>query len=192
MVRTRSDDKAARFLEAALKLFVEQGVQNTSTAEIAREAGTAAGTLFLYYPTKQDLIHALALKIGREQSAYIQSILDPALPARETFRAIWDGSVTWFREHMDAYQFIQQVRDTGLIAPEVAAESNQFFTYYYDAITKGLRVGSIQPYPAEVIGGFLYHDIVAVMNLIRMQPDPAHHDPVTRLGFEIFWNGIKR
>jgi len=66
MVRKPSPERRAEFLRAALKLFVANGVQHTSTAAIAREAGSAAGTLFLYFPTKQDLIHELTLKIGRE------------------------------------------------------------------------------------------------------------------------------
>ena len=75
MVRKLDPDKRKKFMDAALKLFVANGVQNTSTAEIAKAAGTAAGTLFLYFPTKQDLIHALVLKIGREQSETIHALL---------------------------------------------------------------------------------------------------------------------
>ena len=55
MVRELSSEKRNNFMSSALKLFVANGVQHTSTAEIAKEAGTAAGTLFLYFPTKQDL-----------------------------------------------------------------------------------------------------------------------------------------
>jgi hypothetical protein len=41
-----------------------------------------------------------------------------------------------------------------------------------------------------VIGGFLYQDIAAVMNLIRAQPDPDRVDEVIQQGFDIFWDGI--
>jgi AcrR family transcriptional regulator len=191
MARSLSADKRELFLSTALRLFVANGVQNTSTAEIAREAGTAAGTLFLYFPTKQDLIHELILKIGREQSQHINMLLEPSLPVRDTFLTIWDGSLHWFIDHMEAYQYIQQVRDTGMIADSVVQESNQFFGYYYEAIQKGWQEGSIKPYPPELIGGMLYQAVVAVMNLIRVQPDPARQAEYIRLGFEIFWDGIR-
>jgi AcrR family transcriptional regulator len=191
MVRTLSPEKREQFLSAALRLFVQNGVQHTSTAAIAQEAGAAAGTLFLYFPTKQELIHELIIKIGREQSEYIKALLEPALPAREAFFTIWIGSVQWFMEHMDAYQYVQQVRDSGIIAPEVVQESGKFFDYYYAAIQKGYSEGRIKPYPAELIGGFLYQDIVGVMNLIRTLSDPAKVDEVVEHGFNIFWDGIK-
>ena len=115
MVRKPSPERRTKYLSSALKLFVENGVQHTSTAAISREAGTAAGTLFLYFPTKQDLIHELLLEINKQHSAAIKALLKPSLSVRETFFAIWDGSIRWFLENQEAYQYIQQVRDSGLI-----------------------------------------------------------------------------
>jgi AcrR family transcriptional regulator len=192
MARKRSQEKRETYLSAALRLFVQNGVQNTATADIARAAGTAAGTLFLYFPTKQDLIHALVLEIAREQSQFIHSRLQPSGSARDAFLTIWNGSLDWFIAHPDAYAYIQQVRDSGIIADQVVQESNQHFAYYHNAIQQGLREGSIRPYPAELIGGVLYQVLVAVMNLIRAQPDPAQQAEYRRLGFAIFWNGIQR
>jgi AcrR family transcriptional regulator len=192
MVREADPEKREKYLDAALRLFVANGVQQTSTAEIAREAGTAAGTLFLYFPTKQDLVDELALKIGREQSATIQSLLTPTLLARAAFQAIWDGSIGWFWDHPEAYRYIRQVRDSGQISPAAVQESSRFFEYYYQAIQKGLQEGVLGPYPLELIGGMLYQAIVAVMNLLQAQPDPAARQELTRQGFEIFWNGISR
>jgi AcrR family transcriptional regulator len=191
MVRKLNPEKKAQFMRTALRLFVGQGVQNTSTAEIARDAGTAAGTLFIYFPTKQDLIHALILQIGRQQSEYIKSLLVQPMPARETFQAIWHGSITWFLENMQAYQYVQQVRDSGIIAAEVVMESEKYFEYYYQAIQKGLEEQSIRPYPLELIGGMLYQDIVAIMNLIGRQPDRLRQEQYIHAGFDVFWNGIK-
>ncbi len=191
MVRNLSPEKRESYLSAALKLFVSNGVQHTTTAAIANEAGTAAGTLFLYFPTKQDLVDELVLQLGQQQSDYLGTLLDPSLPARESFFTIWSGSVRWLLDHMDAYQYVQQVRDTGMVSEAAVQESARFFAYYYAAIQKGLAEGTIKPYPAEVIGGFLYQDIVAVMNIFRGQPDPARYEEIIRQGFDIFWDGIK-
>ena len=116
MVRELSSEKRERFLNAALKLFTEKGVQNTSTAEIAREAGTASGTLFLYFPTKQQLINELVLMISKQEADHINTLLDPSMSVRDTFFTIWDGSIRWLLENLDAYQYSQQVRDSGLIS----------------------------------------------------------------------------
>ena len=191
MSRNLSPEKRARYLESALKLFVANGVKNTSTAAIAKDAGTAAGTLFLYFPTKQDLIHELVLEIARQQSDYIKSLQTSSLPARETFRTIWFGSFQWFLDNMVSYQYIRQVRDSGLIAEEVVQESEQYLDYYYAAIQKGLAEGAIKTYPLELIGTFLYQGIVAVMNLVSSGTEPDQQTTYIQHGFDIFWDGIK-
>jgi AcrR family transcriptional regulator len=191
MIRKLDQDKRQNFLNAALKLFVANGVQNTSTAAIAKEAGTASGTLFLYFPTKQDLIDELVLQIGREQADTTKALLDPSLSVRDMFFTIWSSSIRWFLENMDAYNYVQQVRDTGMVSEATVQESAKFFGYYYDAIQKGLKEGAIKRYPADVIGGFLYQDIVAVMNILLARSTPAKQEEIIQLGFDIFWDGIR-
>lgn len=191
MVRISKEERKAQFLTAALKLFAANGVQGTTTAAISEEAGTAAGTLFLYFPTKQDLINELVLQIGRQQSDYIQSCLDPSLSVRETFFAIWQGSIRWFLENPDAYLVDQQVRYGGLVEPEIVRESERFFDYFYSAIQRGNEERVLKPYPLEIIGGILYQDIVAILNLIKAQPDKAKQAEYIRSGFEIFWDGVR-
>jgi AcrR family transcriptional regulator len=191
MVRKLRPERRTEFLNAALKLFVAKGVPHTSTAEIARKAGTAAGTLFLYFPTKQDLISELILNIGRDQSEYINSLLAPSLSVRATFQTIWEGSIRWFLDHMDEYQYAQQVRDPRIVGEKTVQESQKFFQYYFTAVQKGLEEGRIKSYPFELVGGILYQNIIAVMNLIAAQADPAKREAYIQMGFEIFWNGIR-
>ncbi|KAA3642194.1 MAG: TetR/AcrR family transcriptional regulator [Chloroflexi bacterium] len=191
MVRKLDPEKRAKFLKAALKLFVANGVQHTSTAAIAKEAGTAAGTLFLYFPTKQDLIHALILQVTEESSNHIKTLLEPSLSARDTFLTIWNGIIGWFLENMEAYHYQQQVRGSRMIEESVVQETARHLGYYFEAIQKGLEEGAIKSYPHEVIGEILYQDIVAVMNIISEQPDSAKQKEYIQIGFDIFWDGIK-
>ncbi len=47
-------------IEAALDLFVERGYAATKVDEVAARAGVSKGTLFLYFPSKEDLFKAVA------------------------------------------------------------------------------------------------------------------------------------
>jgi len=53
--RKKRETRAA-IREAALRLFVTQGYNETTTLEIARAANVSAGTLFNYFPTKDALL----------------------------------------------------------------------------------------------------------------------------------------
>lgn len=49
-------EKQRRILEAAVEVFAERGFAGSPTAEIAKRAGVAEGTIFKHYKTKKDLL----------------------------------------------------------------------------------------------------------------------------------------
>ncbi len=49
-------DNRKRILDTATDLFIKQGAQDTSLADIARALGISKGTLYYYYTTRADLI----------------------------------------------------------------------------------------------------------------------------------------
>ncbi|MGW5666264.1 TetR/AcrR family transcriptional regulator [Streptomyces sp. NPDC003758] len=52
-------------LETALRLFTEQGYDETTIAQIAREAGVSQRTLFRYFGTKEDLLSGDQARFGQ-------------------------------------------------------------------------------------------------------------------------------
>lgn len=55
----RPADRPHELLEAALTLFVEKGLVATRQEEVAKLAGVSKGTLYLYYPSKDELFKAV-------------------------------------------------------------------------------------------------------------------------------------
>ncbi|MBU3650374.1 MAG: TetR/AcrR family transcriptional regulator [Limnohabitans sp.] len=55
----RKEARPGELLQAALTLFVEKGFAATRSEEVAQRAGVSKGTLFLYFPSKEDLFKAV-------------------------------------------------------------------------------------------------------------------------------------
>ncbi|MES2936607.1 MAG: TetR/AcrR family transcriptional regulator [Pseudomonadota bacterium] len=55
----RKETRPAELLDAALDLFVEKGFAATRAEEVAARAGVSKGTLFLYFPSKEELFKAV-------------------------------------------------------------------------------------------------------------------------------------
>ena len=51
-------DTRERIIDAAMDLFVYQGYGPTGLSEIAKKAGAQAGSLYHFFPTKEDLVAA--------------------------------------------------------------------------------------------------------------------------------------
>ncbi|GAB3982425.1 TetR/AcrR family transcriptional regulator [Actinoallomurus acanthiterrae] len=78
--------KAARILDSARELVLDHGVRKVTVSEIAQAARVGKGTVYLYWPAKEDLILGL---FARELLAFLDEIIgrllaDPAavLPRR--------------------------------------------------------------------------------------------------------------
>ncbi|MBE7941733.1 MULTISPECIES: TetR/AcrR family transcriptional regulator [Ramlibacter] len=55
----RKEARPGELLDAALELFVEKGFAATRAEEVAAHAGVSKGTLFLYFPSKEELFKAV-------------------------------------------------------------------------------------------------------------------------------------
>ncbi|HEV8457641.1 MAG TPA: TetR/AcrR family transcriptional regulator [Methylomirabilota bacterium] len=55
----RDPDKPQQIIEAAVRVFARKGYFNSRVSDIAREAGIAAGTIYLYFKTKEDILTTL-------------------------------------------------------------------------------------------------------------------------------------
>ncbi len=77
-----------QILDAAIEIFGENGFAGARTDDIAHKAGVAKGTIFLYFPTKDDLFKAVVRReiIARIEDAERMSADAPAMSAREFLR----------------------------------------------------------------------------------------------------------
>ena len=57
--RTIVTDKREAILRAAIKTFAGKGFFNSKVADIAKEAGVADGTVYLYFKNKDDILHSV-------------------------------------------------------------------------------------------------------------------------------------
>jgi TetR/AcrR family fatty acid metabolism transcriptional regulator len=75
----RDPDKPQQIIDAAVRVFARNGFYNSRVSDIAREAGIASGTIYLYFRTKDEIlvtlfrekmaafVGALRTEIGRER-----------------------------------------------------------------------------------------------------------------------------
>jgi len=55
-MRNKEGNKEAVILESAIKIFAKHGYHNSRISQIAKEAGIASGSVYLYYKNKEDLL----------------------------------------------------------------------------------------------------------------------------------------
>jgi AcrR family transcriptional regulator len=97
----KKQDKLARIEQAARRLFSENGYDKTTTRAIAQEAGIGAGTLFVYFPEKRDLLfHLFSMDVRSVKKAAFANLPEGTLI---------DQLMSVFEAYFDYY-----ARDPGL------------------------------------------------------------------------------
>jgi AcrR family transcriptional regulator len=92
--RRRKEARPAELLEAALALFVEKGFAATRSEEVAKAAGVSKGTLYLYFPSKEELLKAVIQHfLGTEIETGIQEAAAADGPTAQVMEQLL---VTWW------------------------------------------------------------------------------------------------
>jgi AcrR family transcriptional regulator len=68
--------RRAELIEAAMRRFSIEGLEETSVAEIVAEAGVAQGTFYLYFESKADLVNAVVVHISERIVEGVERIAD--------------------------------------------------------------------------------------------------------------------
>ena len=65
-MRNKEGNKEVSILESAIKIFAKHGYHNSRISQIAKEAGIASGSVYLYYKNKEDLLGRIFLNIWEQ------------------------------------------------------------------------------------------------------------------------------
>lgn len=127
----RKEARPGELLEAALELFVDKGFAATRVEEVAARAGVSKGTLFLYFPSKEELFKAVVRETiaGRftEWNDEIQSFEgDTASLVRDLMHSWWERV-----GQTQAAGITKLVMSEASLFPEIAS------FYQHEVITPG-------------------------------------------------------
>src|SRR5215471_21027634 len=88
-------------LEAARTVFARQGYADTVVEDIADQAGIGKGTLYLYFPSKEQIYLAALLEEARRLDADSRTAMSAAATWRDKLRAFVEMRLRYFDEHTD-------------------------------------------------------------------------------------------
>lgn len=87
-VRPVIADKREAILRAAIRVFAHNGYFSSKVADIAREAGVADGTVYLYFKSKEEILHSIFDRSMEEAIAEGRQKLADLTDPREKLRQI--------------------------------------------------------------------------------------------------------
>jgi AcrR family transcriptional regulator len=101
-------EKLARIIAAARRLFRDQGYAETTTQQIAKAARIAAGTLFLYAQSKEDLLVLVFKDELEEAFERIYRAIPRDAPLERQVGRLFDGFIAYHKRDLDIARAITE------------------------------------------------------------------------------------
>jgi TetR/AcrR family fatty acid metabolism transcriptional regulator len=143
----RDPDKPQHIIDAAIRVFARKGYFNSRVSDIAREAGIAAGTIYLYFDTKEDIL----ITLFREKMAEFVSTLWRAIAeerdAVAKVRRLVQLHFQMLEQHPDLAEVVQVELRQGqkLFRGPATQEIAAYFALIASVLEEGVAAGQFRP-----------------------------------------------
>src|SRR5260370_36213915 len=157
---TKRDD----ILKAALTLIVKYDLDHTSMDMIARQAQVGMGTIYNYFPGKEDLVNQLYRELQDQLLSVLLRDHSVDAPLREQFFATVRSKFHFYLENPDAAQFLEQYAYSPVITPETQKSAWKVWQMPTQIMEQGRKQQILKDLPSIVL---IMLTSSAIYNLVR-------------------------
>ncbi|MDQ4503968.1 TetR family transcriptional regulator [Sinomonas sp. ASV322] len=154
-LRERKKAKTRRLIQdVALRLFAEQGYDETTVDQIAAEAEVSPSTFFRYYPTKEDVV--LADEYDASMMAALETI-PPETPVVEAFRSVLRGVFAQFFA-VDRDVILERMRlvlETPALRSRIMTANHEIGQIYGGILARSIGISTDDPRIAVAAGAMM-------------------------------------
>jgi TetR/AcrR family transcriptional regulator, fatty acid metabolism regulator protein len=135
----RNTDKYQQILDAAVKVFARQGFHQSTVAQIAKAAGVADGTIYLYFKSKDDILFQFYEYKARQVFERFRRTVDEATHAVDKLHNLVCTHLSEFQKDIDmAIVYQAETHQHRRAAQEAIKEMSKM---YRDIVTEIVELG---------------------------------------------------
>ena len=177
-------DKRDAILAATLRLVAQFGLHNTPMSAIAREAGVAAGTPYVYFESKEEMVNVLYLQLITDRAHAVHSeVVDRSLSPGELLWHPWSRFARWHLENEHASNFLQQCEASAILTEETRAQQSGIRAAGVEGFVNAVRRGVIRDMPIHVLYA-LFAGPILVLAELQAKEKVEITDEILRVAYE--------
>jgi TetR/AcrR family transcriptional regulator, fatty acid metabolism regulator protein len=155
----RDREKPQQIIDAAIRVFARNGYYHSRVSDIAREAGVASGTIYLYFRTKDDILVTLFRDKMAEWLVFLRRAIAHEPDAAAKLRRLVALHFKILEDHADLAEVVQVELRQGqkFLRGEAAHEVTAYFALIGSVLEEGMTAGVIRPrLPVKVATKMLF------------------------------------
>lgn len=181
MVRTKEEVvqefRIQSIREAASRVIGREGLEGATMQAIAKEAGVAKGTIYLYFEDREDLVLQTADHAFSRLLEALDAVFSSKLPFRQQLRQLLDTVFAFFDQDRDFFRLYLTLRvpqgigrDTGF---QVRLRPSQYVAYLgmlEKLLEQAMELGEIRAMNPSLLAQFMTEGINSIL-IMRLE-DP--------------------
>lgn len=185
------NDKKEAIFEATLQLIVERGFHGTPTSAIAKQAGIANGTLYLYFDSKEQLLNQLYIKLKKHLAEDLIQGLCTDATIQEELEIVWYNVLNHLLSYPIEFAFIEQFENSPLLDKATLELSSEIFQPAYALLTKARTRKVVKDISNELLIFLFFAPMsYCLKQYIRLKRKPVE-EMISTL-YQGCWDAIKR
>jgi AcrR family transcriptional regulator len=189
-VKPKDDLKLEAIAQAAYACVLERGMRALTLAEIARTAGLATSTLYVYFPSKQALLDDLYERAKTETFALLMEGDAADLPLKARLRRMWLNMLGVRLHHPAQMVFMEQYVSSEFMSEHNRALGARMAGVYHALLGAGQRDETLKTVPLPLLVGTIVGSVHETGRLIASKVLPD--DEQTRVAaFSLCWDALK-
>lgn len=188
--------RVREILEAARRVMARYGMQGTTVDRVAEEAKVAKGTIYLYFLSKDELVHAAVLEGLREMSAETVRSDDPSKPPLDRIRNL---ILAQYRIQASNQDFLKTLIIGNSLDIELESQAGRDFMRVYaghldfvsSVLQNAIDRGAIRPVDSQFAAFMLGEMITGSLRrrLLKLATTPIEADADAVV--ELFLRGLQ-
>lgn len=179
-------EKKQAIFESALDLIKDRGFHGAPMSLVAKNAGVAAGTIYHYFASKEQLICELYDYNVSRIIDVIGRSLEEDVPYKEKFFAMWNNLYRFYVKQPNVLIFFEQFVNSPFNADK---SPKAFRGKLYSFFAEGVKSGHIKSIKPEILLVLVMGSINTTAKLHLFGHVPLSKSDLHRIA-EILWDGI--
>jgi AcrR family transcriptional regulator len=177
-----------KILKTALELFVKQGIEKTSTAQISTASGLSAAGIFVHFKTKNELVEQLYFERKKCSLDEFTQVIDLELDAEKNIRAISEKILEYYAENKLDFNYFFLVQNSPMISENIEKLMLKEYKEQSVIFNNWIESGYLKKIDADLLGKIWWGIMIPIIQ--RMHKDNTKTVKPEYLDF--IWNSLKK
>jgi AcrR family transcriptional regulator len=190
-MRPKDDLKIDLFFRSTLDLVAQVGLAGLTMPLIAKRSGVAAGTIYLYFEGKEDLIRMLYSEIKTRFGYSIFIGYDPKMTVEKGLHIVWENALRYATEFYAEQVFLQQFNNSPYRkAQETAEYAESLMQPLLELIARGQREATLKADKDQLIPQLFFGFLQQIAAGLQDAPNRLTKKYIDKT-FRFFWDAVR-